>query len=134
MKLNVTFLCSLVIDSSQVPRGRELAEYLIAKFLEHGIEIRLVDNYDDFAWWLDVEGQPSHPWLLVGFVGDRDGWLVQIRTGVGWMGRLIGRSDLPVRERVAQKLHAILSADLTFSGVRWHEGDFAEVGWSNAPT
>lgn len=134
MRFNVTFRCSLPIDLEKHPAGEELADYLAAKFQECGLNIHVKDNYDDFAWWLEFADQSPAPWLLVGYVDDDDyQWLVQLHSGVSWLGRLFGRSDDKLREEVAEKLHDIVSKDSNFSTVRWHEGDFSEQGWSATP-
>jgi hypothetical protein len=134
MKFNVTFRCALQIDLDKHPAGEELAEHLAAKFREHGLGIEVIDNYDDFAWWLEFKGRSSSPWLLVGYVGDGVyEWLVQINSGVSWLGRHFGRSDQTLREEVARKLQEVIGADANFSEIRWHQGDFSDDGWSTSP-
>ena len=133
MKFNVTFQSTFPVDIDKHPRGEELADYLAARLRERGFEIVSVDNYDDFAWSLDFKTTFS-PWLLVGHVGDGVyEWLIQINSGIGWLGRFFGRSDQQLLQSVTKSLHTILTEDACFSEIRWHEGDFAEECWSRSP-
>jgi hypothetical protein len=134
MKFNVTFRCALPIDFNKNPAGEELAEFLAAKFREHGLNIHLEDNYEDFAWELEFKDRSPAPWLLVGYVDDDVyEWLVQINSGVTRIGRLFGRSDEKLREEVAETLHAIIKSASSFSDIRWHQGDFADAGCTPSP-
>jgi hypothetical protein len=134
MRDNVTFRCRLPIDLDKHPPGEELAMYLADKMTQAGLPTRVIDNYNDFAWWLEGESSPPRPWVLVGYVGDGPAeWLVTINSGVGWLGRVLGRSDEAGRRQFADRLHAVLSADANFSDVRWHVGDWNDSGWSSSP-
>jgi hypothetical protein len=133
MKFNVTFRCTLLIDFDKHPAGLEMAEYLAAKLRKHDMEIHHIENYEDFAWELEFKGY-SGPWILVGYVGDGVfEWLIQIISGVTWVGRLFGRSDQDLREALARKLHLVMFEDANFSEIRWHQHDFGDEGWSATP-
>lgn len=135
MKFNVTFRCTLPVDFDKHPAGEELAEFLAANLREQGLNIHVADNYEDFAWLLEFKESSPTPWILVGHVGeDVYEWLVQITSGVTWLGRLFGRSDKELREKVAEKLHSTIDSHSSFSDIRWHQGDFANAGWTPGPT
>lgn len=134
MKFNVTFRSSLAVDFDQHPIGEELAEFLIAKLRDNGFNVVLSENSPDYAWELEFDEPSPAPWLLVGYVGDGDyEWLLQINSGISWLGRLLGRSDADLRKATAIKLHEILTNDAQFGEVRWHAGDFADSEWSAHP-
>ena len=130
MRFNVTFRCSVPMDLDSTPAGEELAEYLVARFGNHGLNIRVKDTYGDFAWWLEVKDRSPAPCLILGYVGDADyEWLLEM----SWLGRMFGRSDADLREDVALKLHDMLTQDANFSTVRWHEGECSDVDWTPTP-
>jgi hypothetical protein len=116
------------------PKGEELAKYIYEKLEQKGLKIFNFDNYDDFAWSVSVGSDKVKPWLLTGYVGDGDyEWLIQINSGVGFFGKLMGKNDFLERDNIATKLDEILKAEAIFSIIRWHEGDFAKGDYSNAP-
>jgi len=93
-----------------------------------------VEMYEDVAWIMKTGPRGRGPDVVVGYLWDGEyEWLVQIGSGVGLIGRLLGRSDLEAREQIVQLLHQLLTKDKRFSDVRWHEGDFAKPGWSPTP-
>jgi hypothetical protein len=134
MRGNVTFRSTVPVDFDQHPPGEELAQYIADKMTQSGLKTRVVDNYDDFAWWIESESEKRMPWALLGYVDDGPAeWLLQINSSVGWLGRLLGRSDEDGRRLFTERLHAVLSNDTCFSDVRWHAGEWGESGWTAGP-
>jgi hypothetical protein len=135
MRFIVTFRHALAEDSEEPPFGKELAEFLAAKLREQGLTVSVPENYEDYAWMLDVEGAQPTPWILVSAFGDGPGeGLVLINSGIWWLHRLLRRSDKDLRERIAKTIHAILSSDPRFSDIRWHVDEPWDEGWSSTPT
>ncbi len=133
MRGNVTFRCTLPIDLDKHPPGEELAEWIAARMTAGGLATRVIDNYEDFAWWIESESDQRMPWALLGYVGDGPAeWLLQINSSVGWLGRLLGRSDEAGRRLFSARLHAVLTGDPAFSDVRWHVGEWSEPGWAGS--
>ena len=134
MKHNVTFKSTLKINMDAHPKGEELAMYLYEKLAQKGFMISNFDNYEDFAWSVDIGSAKSKPWLLTGYVGDEDyEWLIQINSGIGIIGKLFGKSDVSECDSIAIKLDEILKAEATFYTIRWHVGDFAKDEFSITP-
>ena len=134
MRSNVTFRSELPIDLDQHPPGEELAKYLAEGMSAAGLKTKVIDNYDDFAWWIESEAETRMPWALLGYVDDGPAqWLIQINSSVGWLGRLLGRSDEPGRRLFTERLNAMLTDDSVFSDVRWHLGEWSDTGWSSRP-
>ena len=134
MRENVTFCSTFPIEENSHPKGEELARHIYEQLANHGFQISDFDNYDDFAWSCNVAVGRSTPWLILGFVGDEPHeWLLQINSGNGWFGRLIGANDSGARTKIATAIHKILSADSRFTEIRWHVGSFEEPGWATAP-
>ena len=103
MRGNVTFRCTLPIDLDKHPPGEELAEWIAARMTAGGLATRVIDNYEDFAWWIESESDQRMPWALLGYVGDGPAeWLLLINSSVGWLGRLLGRSDEAGRRPLAR--------------------------------
>jgi hypothetical protein len=68
------------------------------------------------------------------YIGDGPAeWLLQINSSVGWLGRLLGRSDVAGRRLFSELLHAVLTGEPAFSDVRWHIGEWSNSGWASAP-
>ena len=131
MRGNVTFRSTMPVDLDKHPAGEELAAYIAEKMTAAGLTTRVIDNYEDFAWWIESEAECRMPWALLGFIGDDpEQWLLQINTSVGWLGRLLGRSDEAGRRVFSERLHSVLSGDSTFLDVRWHVGEWTEPGWT----
>jgi hypothetical protein len=130
----VTFRSSVPVDLDKHPPGEELAQYISLKLTAAGLKIRSVDNYEDFAWWIECDSDKRMPWVLLGYIGDDpEQWLITINSNVGWLGRLLGRSDLAGRQEFNKLLHSVLSNDPAFSDIRWHLDDWGQPGWSNSP-
>src|SRR5262245_14760291 len=105
MRGNVTFRSTVPVDLGKHPPGEELAEYLAAKMTAAGLTTRVIDNYEDFAWWMESEGDSRMPWALLGYIDDNAAqWLIQINSSVGWLGRLMGRSDQEGRRLFTERL------------------------------
>jgi hypothetical protein len=135
MRGNVTFRSTVPVDFDEPPPGEELAEYLAEKMTAAGLKTRVIDNYEDFAWWIESEGEEQMPWALLGCVDDGPAeWLIQINSSLGWLGRLFGRSDENGRRLFTEKLHEVLENDPHFSDIRWHVKDWSHTGWSSSPT
>ena len=134
MRGNVTFRCKLPMDLDTHPPGEELAIYIADKMTQAGLKTRVVDNYEDFAWWLESESELRMPWALLGYVEDGPAeWLIQINSGVSWIGRLFGCSETVGQQVFADQLHAVLSGEDNFSDIRWHVGHWSDSGWSSSP-
>ncbi len=134
MRCNVTFRCTLPVDLDKHPPGQELAVYIADKMTQSGLKTSVVDNYEDFAWWIESESNQGMPWGLLGYIGDGLAeWLLQINSSVGWFGRLLGWSDEQGRKMFAERLHAVLSSDPSFSDVRWHLAEWDGSEWSSSP-
>lgn len=132
---NVTFRSTRPVDFEQHPPGEELAAYLAEKMTQRGLKTRVVDNYEDFAWWIESESDQPMPWVLLGYVDDGPAeWLMQLNSNVGCLGWLFGRSDEEGCRDFAERLHAVLSSDPDFSDVRWHAGEWSDSDWSTTPT
>jgi hypothetical protein len=135
MRSNVTFRSTVPVDFDKLPPGEELAEYIAEKMTAAGLKTQVIDNYEDFAWWIESEAERRMPWALLGCAGDDPAeWLIQIIPGVSWLGRLLGRSDDEGRRIFTELLQVVLTGDLHFSDVRWHVGEWSESGWSRSPT
>jgi len=133
MRLNVTFQTSLPFDMDEQPIGSAVGERISVRLRELGLAASAAENYEDFAWMIEVGGNRA-PYLLVGYVGDEQfEWLAQVHTSVGWFGRLRGKSDQNECERIALALHRSLTTDDTITNIKWHDGEFSEVGWSPEP-
>lgn len=134
MRGNVTFRSTVPVDLDKHPPGEELAEYIAEKMTAAGLKTRVIDNYEDFAWWIESEAEQRMPWALLGYLGDGPAeWLIQINYSVGWLGRLLGRSDEHRRWLFTERLQAVLTGDPHFNDVRWHVGESSESGWSSNP-
>lgn len=134
MRSNVTFRCKLPIDLDKHPPGEELAEWLAAQMSARGLPTRVIDNYEDFAWWIESESDMPMPWALLGYIGDGPAeWLIQINSSVGWLGRLLGRSDEAGRRVFSERLQAVLVDEPAISDVRWHVGEWSDSGWTSNP-
>ena len=134
MRGNVTFRCSLPIDFDKHPPGKQLAEWLAARLSEGGLVTRVIDNYEDFAWWIESESDLRMPWALLGYIDDGPAeWLLQINSSIGWLGRLIGQSDEAGRRLFSKRLQAVLVGEPAISDVRWHVGEWNDSGWASAP-
>ena len=135
MRYNVTFSTTIEVDFDDHPPGKEVAHWLQAQLRSHGADFDAMDLHGDFAWSLDASGEAKAPWLLVGHVCDPHvQWLLQIKSNVGWIGRLLGRSDTSQRDELVRTVHEALSSDSRFSDVLWHQGDFAEGDPTRDPT
>jgi hypothetical protein len=134
MRFNATFRSTFPVDAEAHPQGKELADFLAERLSRQGIRVFRVVNHDDFAWMIETGTKGGGPFALIGYVGDDDfEWLLQIHSGVGILRRLLGVSDVDLREALARGIHRILAEDQRFSSVRWHEGQFSEFGWSPLP-
>ena len=134
MRGNVTFRCTLPVDLDKHPPGEELAEWIAARMTAGGLVTRVVDNYEDFAWWIESESNWRMPWALLGYIGDGPAeWLLQINSSVGWLGRLLGRSDEEGRQLFSERLHAVFASEPAFTDVRWHFGEWSKPGWASVP-
>ncbi len=134
MKFNVTFQSTIAIEYENYPLGKELAQCLTQRLRQKGIEVSEVGSHQDFAWSITTGLAGRGPYLLLGFIGDGVyQWLIQIHSGIGWFGRIAGKSDLVLREKVARELQRILVSEPIFSDIRWHEAAFGDTGWSEAP-
>ena len=134
MRCNVTFRCALPVDLDKFPPGEELAFYIADKMTQSGLKTSVVDNYEDFAWWIESESNQRMPWALLGYIGDGVAeWLLQINSSVGLFGRLLGKSDKQGTRVFAERLQAVLSNDPSFSNVRWHLADWGRPDWSSSP-
>lgn len=134
MRANVTFRSTVPVDFEKHPPGEELAEYIADRMTASGLKTRVIDNYDDFAWWIESEAELRMPWALLGHIDDGCAeWLLQINSSVGWLGRLLGRSDEEGRRLFTERLQSVLTGDRHFSEVRWHAGEWSDSGWSSSP-
>jgi hypothetical protein len=130
----VTFRSTVSVDLDKHPPGEELAKYIAEKMTAAGLKTQVIDNYEDFAWWIESEAQQRMPWALLGYIGDGPAeWLLQINSGVGWLGRLLGCSDEEGRRLFTERLQAVLTGDPHFTDVRWHVGELSDSGWSSNP-
>jgi hypothetical protein len=66
MRGNVTFRSTVPVKLDKHPPGEELAEYLAEKMTAGGLKTRVIDNYEDFAWWIESEAEQRMPWALLG--------------------------------------------------------------------
>ncbi|HEX5270777.1 MAG TPA: hypothetical protein VFW33_09835, partial [Gemmataceae bacterium] len=99
-----------------------------------GLKTRVIDNYEDFAWWIESEVEQQMPVALLAYIGDGSAeWLIQITSSVGWLGRLLGRSDEEGRRLCTERLQVGLTGDPHFTEVRWHVSKWSESGWSISP-
>ena len=135
MKLNVTFKTKQAIDLEAHPPGEELAQRIAATLRAKGIDVGEIDNHNDFAWSIDCQLGGHKPWLLVGYVNDDPyDWLALVNSGYGFVAsKLLRKSDLPARERLAVVLNEALAQDTEVHDVRWHQGEFGD-GWSATPS
>jgi len=132
---NVTFRSTIPIDVAEQPIGCPVAELIGARLRESGISVSQPENYQDFAWLLEQSDNPKGAYLLVGYVGDGPfEWLAQVHSSIGWLGRRLGRSDTSECDQIAESLQQVLVSSREFSEVRWHEGEFAESGWTPTPS
>lgn len=98
------------------------------------LKTTVIDNYEDFAWWIESESEIRMPWALLGYVGDGPvEWLLQVKSNVGWFARLLGRSDVEGRRVFCDNLQAVLTSEPAFSEIRWHLDDWSKPGWANTP-
>ncbi len=133
MRLNVTFQTCLRFDMDEQPIGSAVGRRIAERLRGLGLAALIPENHEDFAWSIDFGDQPG-PYLLVGYVGDEDfQWLAQVYSGIGWFGRLRGRSDQKECESIALALHRALTTDETVTSIRWHDGEFSETGWRSEP-
>lgn len=134
MRSNVTFRSTLLVDFDKHPPGEELANYIAEEMTAGGLKTQVIDNYEDFAWWIESEEELPMPWALLGYVDDGPAqWLIQINSSVSWLGRLFGRSDEEGRRLFTERLQAVLMRDSHFTDIRWHVGEWSESGWSSSP-
>ena len=131
----VTFRSNLQIDSELSPKGEELAEYLHAALVSKSFQVAEVDVHEEFGWSIDLAPRGRAPWLLLGHVGAESyDWLCCVNSGVGWLGRLIGRSDHAERIRLAGAVHEVLTQAPVFSEIVWWKGAFGEGQGCSTPT
>jgi len=134
MRGNVTFRSTVTVDFDKHPPGEELAEYIAEKMTAAGLKTRIIDNYEDFAWWIESEAEQGMPWALLGYIDDDPAeWLLQINSSVGWLGRLFGWSDEEGRRLFTERLQGVLAGDPHFTDIRWHIGEWSDSGWSSSP-
>jgi hypothetical protein len=134
MKFNVTFRSTYPVNDEAEPRGQELATFFAERCRHAGIPVEYVDNHEDFAWIIATGHRGKGPYVLLGCLGDEDfEWLAQIISGVGFIGKMFGKSDLAERVQLAHAIHSLLESDQRFSVVRWHEHGYGEKGWSPNP-
>ncbi len=134
MRFNVSFRCTLPVILDAHPIGRELADYLAQHLRQAGADVAPPEVYDDSAFIIESGEERNGPYLLLGYVGQKEvEWLVEVHSRFGFVGRLMGRSDMPERKRFALQVHQLLQKNDFFQEVRWHEGDATEAGWTAAP-
>ncbi len=122
----------MTIDPHAHPPGEELAEFLWEQFNEDGTELYL-DNWRDCGWSLST-GKTSG--VLIAIMRRQDDaslWLAQVQSGIGWIGRLVGRSDREEQEGLTRILHCILDRSEQFTDIKWREGDFLAPDWTPTP-
>lgn len=131
----MTFRSTFPIDAAEQPIGLAVAEFIGTKLCETGVSVTQPENYEDFAWLLEQSDDPKGAYLLLGYVGDGPfEWLAQVQSSVGWLGRRLDRSDASGCNKIAENLQRVLVSNGEFSDVRWHEGEFAEAGWTPTPS
>ena len=119
------------------PRGYSICEYLHTELARAGFNVEAVDNYDDIAWSADCVINDKRVFFFVGYLGTKvTDWQLIVCSGVGLIGRLLGRKDQDERIKLAQTIHAILSADERFSELKWFSRytDSPNDPWSAQPT
>ena len=133
MRTNVTFVTDIPVTETEPPFGEAVARRVAEALRAHDPSMRVVDSYEDYAWWLEGSGPRPRPWLMLGFVDDGPHqWLALIHSGRRLRDRIRGRTDDDAVAALALALHDALSESVGARDVRWHEGEFGD-GWSPRP-
>jgi hypothetical protein len=61
MRGNVTFRSTVLVDVDKHPPGEELAVHIAGKMTAAGFKTRVIDNYEDFARWIESESDQRMP-------------------------------------------------------------------------
>ena len=108
--------------------GQALSEYLVQQMNNKGFTAE-PPEMEDFAWTLYVQVDGSTFWIHVGESGNSENeWLVTVNTTLGFLRRLLGKTDDVQIKRFCWDLHQILAADTRVSEIAWH----SETEWSQA--
>ena len=119
------------------PRGYSICKFLWDELAQDGFNVQTLDNYRDIAWSVDCEIDGKKIFFFVGYLGTEvTDWQLIVCSGIGIIGRLLGRSDKNERIKLAKAIHAILSKDSRFTALRWFSRytDSAKDSWYPEPT
>jgi hypothetical protein len=109
-------------DSSEYthPRGYSVCKFLRDELARLGFNVLKLDNYRDIAWSLDCEVDGKKIFFFVGYLGTKvTDWQLIVCSGVGIIGRLLGKSDEGERIKLSKAIHTILSDDNRFTELKW---------------
>jgi hypothetical protein len=138
MRHILTFKTSFPESSKyEHPRGYSICKFLQMELAQAGFSIKPPDNYDDIAWSADCIINDKRVFFFVGYLGTKvTDWQLIVCSGIGLIGRLLGRKDQDERIKLAQAIHAILSIDERFSELKWFSRytDTPNDSWSAQPT
>jgi hypothetical protein len=138
MRHILTFKTSFPESSEyEHPRGYSICKFLQMELAQAGFSIQPPENYDDIAWSADCIINDKRVFFFVGYLGTKvTDWQLIVCSGIGLIGRLLGRKDQDERIKLARAIHAILSTDERFSELKWFSRytDTPKDSWSPQPT
>ena len=118
------------------PRGYSICKFLRDELARIGFNVQTLDNYRDIAWSLDCEVDGKKIFLFVGYLGTKvTDWQLIVCSGIGFLGRLLGRGDENERVKLSKAIHTILSNDSQFTELKWFSRytDNAKDTWYPEP-
>lgn len=96
--------------------GRGVAEALGAMLVKHGYKVSEPEHMFEHGWDFYANGQDLEVWFEVCEIEE---FLLQTADNSAIWRKLLGRTRKPYEELLS-RLHAEMSADPRFSGIRWH--------------
>jgi hypothetical protein len=103
-------------DEIVAPGGRNIMERLHAGLTRQGFSTSEIERHEDYGWCFDVIAPDCRIWCLIQFC---EPWLLITNRYGGLLKRMFGGGDDSTHRRVCRLFHEILSADSSFSGLRW---------------
>src|SRR5436190_22030883 len=104
--------------------GDDLAEWLIRKLNEVGIETASTPSKEDFGWYFTFIVHKTEHCVVVGFQPNDavlgDCWIGWIERSVGCFGSVLGGRDRGILPEAIVLVEAILSSSPEIEDLIWH--------------
>jgi hypothetical protein len=110
--------------------GDDLAEWMIKKLNERGIETSPTPDQEDFGWYFTFIVDNVEHCLVVGFqpndveLGGR--WIGWVERKVGLFGSLFGGRNRHISPEAIVLVDAMLSSSAEIHGLTWHSRDSSQ--------